>query len=290
MILSQQKLSHHLSELFSCSPDALQLKRLGGYNNTNYKATVLHQSYFVKVANREEKLVGSSLKNEVNCLALLKNENIGPKVINYDPCENIMVTEFVGSGFAFNEGRDKKRYIALLRHLHQIKFNFPNKTCPMEMIKRYAALVQEKGIDLPKSLKSEILPKLYSLNKETLFIGNAPCHFDPQLANVVDDGQNLYFVDWEFAAMSDPLFDLASLCASEHFSDSEMEEILTLYLDTPFSKNEWDQFFKIRIIADMRMCLFCYLYTAITSNREAQYRGFSEFFLGQAHLRLSMLD
>ncbi len=40
--------------------------------------------------------------------------------------------------------------------------------------------------------------------------------------NVLDDGSRLYLIDWEYAAMADPLFDLATSPSADFFSDEEM--------------------------------------------------------------------
>ncbi len=286
MTLVEKEIRSSLSNFFSCTPDQLSLIELGGYNNTNYKLSVFAQDYFVKFANRQEELFGSSIQNEVACMTGVYSEGIAPKVVYYDPEKFILVSEFIEGQFNFDTPRSKERYVHLLHRLHGLNLQFSKTFCPINTIKEYENHARTRKAKLPKILLDEILPKIYSFQKEKLFIKKVPCHVDPQFANVLDQGEKLYFVDWEFAAMSEPLFDLASMCASEELSDNEMDEMLTLYLVRSPTVKEQERFRKIRIIADLRMCLFCYLYTTLPVANADEYEKFAESFLNQAIGRL----
>lgn len=279
----EEKISLILTNFSGCQPDALI--QLGGYNNTNYKAILSNKNYFVKFANRHEQLVGSSLQNEIECMTMVHPISISPKLVFHDPQESIMVTEFIDGKFNFQKQGSKSRYIKLLHSLHNSNIQFPNEFFPLKAIQRHEELARERGVSLPEILSSQILPKIYSLKEEELFLHKTPCHLDPQFDNILDNGEALYLVDWEFASMSEPLFDLANMCASEQFSDSEMKEILTLYLQKNPNKVEWDRFSILRVIADLRMCLFCYLFTSITTTNPDTYKEFAGVFLKQIKKR-----
>jgi thiamine kinase-like enzyme len=52
-----------------------------------------------------------------------------------------------------------------------------------------------------------------------------PCHNDLLNANFIDDGGRLRIVDWEYAGMGDPFFDLGNF-AVNHELDAEGERAL----------------------------------------------------------------
>lgn len=57
----------------------------------------------------------------------------------------------------------------------------------------------------------------------------APCHVDPIPANALDDGRRVLLVDWEYAAMSEPLWDLAYLCVEGALEAAEERALLEGY-------------------------------------------------------------
>ncbi len=57
----------------------------------------------------------------------------------------------------------------------------------------------------------------------------APCHIDPVPANALDDGSRVLLVDWEYAAMCDPLWDLAYVCVEGALTAAEEEALLRGY-------------------------------------------------------------
>jgi thiamine kinase-like enzyme len=54
-------------------------------------------------------------------------------------------------------------------------------------------------------------------------------HHDLLAANVLDDGQRLWLVDWEYGAFGTPLFDLANLAANNGFEMDLENAMLTAY-------------------------------------------------------------
>jgi thiamine kinase-like enzyme len=59
--------------------------------------------------------------------------------------------------------------------------------------------------------------------------GRAPCHNDFLNANFIDDGERIRIVDWEYAGMGDPFFDLANFSINHEFGETENEALLAAY-------------------------------------------------------------
>ena len=57
----------------------------------------------------------------------------------------------------------------------------------------------------------------------------APCHVDPVPENAIDDGTRVLLVDWEYAAMSEPLWDLAYVCVEGGLDTDEETALLDGY-------------------------------------------------------------
>src|SRR5690606_2746336 len=56
-----------------------------------------------------------------------------------------------------------------------------------------------------------------------------PCHNDLLPANLVDDGERMRLIDWEYAAMGDPWFDLGNLAENNLLSERAERRLLELY-------------------------------------------------------------
>jgi hypothetical protein len=63
-------------------------------------------------------------------------------------------------------------------------------------------------------------------------IGTAPprlSHNDVHAANIVDDGERLWLLDWEYAGFAPPLIDVASLCVNGTFEEAMSSAALALW-------------------------------------------------------------
>jgi thiamine kinase-like enzyme len=58
-------------------------------------------------------------------------------------------------------------------------------------------------------------------------------HNDMLAANLLDDGQRLWLVDWEYAGFNSPLFDLGGLASNSEASREIAEHMMELYFERP---------------------------------------------------------
>jgi thiamine kinase-like enzyme len=58
-------------------------------------------------------------------------------------------------------------------------------------------------------------------------------HNDMLAANLLDDGQRLWLVDWEYAGFNSPLFDLGGLASNSEASRETAEHMMELYFERP---------------------------------------------------------
>ena len=56
-----------------------------------------------------------------------------------------------------------------------------------------------------------------------------PCHNDFLPGNLIDDGARMRIVDWEYAGMGDPFFDLGNFCINNDLTPDEDEAFLAAY-------------------------------------------------------------
>jgi thiamine kinase-like enzyme len=61
------------------------------------------------------------------------------------------------------------------------------------------------------------------------FPQRVPCHNDLIASNLLDDGQQLWAIDWEYAGNNDPFFDLATLVANWRLSRHQQSQLIEAY-------------------------------------------------------------
>lgn len=61
-------------------------------------------------------------------------------------------------------------------------------------------------------------------------------HNDLLAANIIDDGKQLWLVDWEYAGFNSPLFDLGGLASNSQLPERMREQLLESYFDRPVTE------------------------------------------------------
>ena len=82
------------------------------------------------------------------------------------------------------------------------------------------------------------------------------CHNDLLAANFLDDGQRLWLIDWDYAGMNSPLFDLGGLASNSDFSAEEEQYMLELYFGEKPNKQLLRQFSAMKCASLLRETLW----------------------------------
>ena len=282
-----------LREIWS-EQEPFSLRKIeGGLTNENYVVDRENISYFIRCSGHQNGLLGSSLEQEWIATSIAGAAGLAPKTYLYIPEKRVMISEFLKKKEGKIDLRCQENLEAFckgLRALHRLEETFPAEFCPFECIDTYLRNLRKIGASLPLSFLELVLPKIGSM-KEVFKapIQKVPCHLDLHEGNLLDDGKSIYFVDWEYSAMGDPLFDLATTASADYFSDAEMQNLLQTYLEKEPSQKEWDHFYGMRILADIRWALWAYLQSEISS-LDASFKDLGDTYLEQCLNRIKTLN
>lgn len=291
---TKDKILSAIAKITHIDTHSVQFKDLGGLTNTNYKVRVHTTSYFVRVGNKYPDLFGTSTENDWQCTSIATSIGLSPKSFLHSPEDRIIISEFIDTKkreIDLCNPITSKRFLDLLRRLHSADIQFPQEFCPYTTIYMYAKHAMNNGVTLPSVLSDVVLPTINRLQNShnPPITKKVPCHLDLHRENVLDDGQRFWLIDWEYAAMADPFFDLASIASTDNFTDGEMEQFIHTYLGRPPTEEELQHLFHMRILADARWSYFCYLHTKMTPSLESTYTNFAVDFLEQCVDRLQRL-
>ena len=138
--------------------------------------------------------------------------------------------------------------VAALKKLHNsdLKFKDYNAFKRLDDYERYC---REMGFTHPKEYIA-LRKKLDTMRQNHADVKMVPCHCDYQPTNLVLSGDRLYVLDWEFAGMNDPFYDIAcygnagfdkalSLLEAYVGHTPTREELQRLYFHRSFQCLQW---------------------------------------------------
>ena len=262
-----------------CRIDMKQVKQIaaiGGMTNKNYKVMIDDQNYVLRVpGNGTEKMI--SRVDEIKNAAFAHEIGVDADLIYFNEQTGIKISKFIEDAQTLSPEGAKKPYVMkkicqLLNRLHQCGREMENEFNVYEKIESYEQLLNElKGeyYDDYQSVKQQVL-QLKEL-MDDLEIKLAPCHNDTLAENFIKDKQDQYYlIDWEYAGMNDPMWDVAAHCLENGFNSDEEE----LFLKTYF-KQEPKESYKTRVLINKIYQDF--LWSLWTKVKEASGDDFGDY-------------
>lgn len=160
---------------------------------------------------------------------------VAPPLLWADPGRGLMVTGFVAGvtltpqGFRDRPGAPARAAEALGR-LHRSGAVFPFRFELFAMIDDYLRLLSGKAVALPEGYH-DVVAEADGVRRALALHPARPvaCHCDPLCENFIDDGDRVWIVDWEYAGMNDPMWDLGDLSVEAGFDAAQDEEMLAAY-------------------------------------------------------------
>ena len=99
-------------------------------------------------------------------------------------------------------------------------------------------------------------------------------HNDLLAANIMDDGDRLWLVDWEYAGFNTPLFDLAGLATNNQLSQDQVAFMLARYFEEPLTNAIWRSFAAMKCASLMRETMWS-MVSEIHSDLDFDYAAYT---------------
>ena len=81
-------------------------------------------------------------------------------------------------------------------------------------------------------------------------------HNDLLAANLLDDGDRLWLIDWEYAGFNTPLFDLGGLASNNELNESDERWLLEAYFESPVTDELWIRYQAMKTASLLRETLW----------------------------------
>jgi thiamine kinase-like enzyme len=195
----------------------------GGITNHNFKVAVGDEAFVLRIGGKDTELLGIDRGHEHAASLVAAGLGVGPDVVAF--VEGCLVTRFVG-------GRPAERVAPavagrLLRTIHDGP-SIPSRFDSFRIVEEYRARAEERGVAIPPAYE-EASRRAEEIETRRAGAPSCMCHNDLLAANFIDDGSRLWIVDWEYAGMGDPFFDLGNFAANHELDDDGERELLAAY-------------------------------------------------------------
>jgi thiamine kinase-like enzyme len=244
----------------------------GGITNRNFLVTPEggHDRYVLRLAGNDTHLLGISREVEHAATVAAAGVGVGPEVTAFIRPEGFLVTRFIDgtpvSDAAIHQAATIDRVAASLRRIHDGP-PIPGLFVPLRIVEAYRALAAARGVRIPAAYE---LAAAIGRRVELACLANPteprPCHNDLLNANFIDDGTRIRIVDWEYAGMGDPFFDLGNFSVNHGLSADEDVQLLGAYDGTPDPRPErLARLYLMRVVSDFREAMWGVLQQGIST-------------------------
>jgi len=207
----------------------------GGITNRNFwvDAAGTDERWVVRLAGNDTHLLGISREVEHAATVAAAGVGVGPEVAAFIRPEGYLVTRFIEGSAVSDEQvhtpETIERVANSLRRIHDGP-PIPGLFVPLRICEAYRALAAARGVAIPPEYElAAALGRRIELACLANPIELRPCHNDLLNANFIDDGTRIRIVDWEYAGMGDPFFDLGNFSINHELTPDEDAHLLVTY-------------------------------------------------------------
>jgi thiamine kinase-like enzyme len=242
----------------------------GGITNRNFLVSIPGRAerYVIRLAGNDTHLLGISREVEHAATVAAAGVGVGPEVAAFIRPEGYLVTRFIeGSPVSLEEVRERDtltRIAETIRRIHQGP-PIPGLFVPLRIVEAYRALAMARGVRIPPEYElAAAIGRRIELACLADPVDLRPCHNDLLNANFIDDGSCIRIVDWEYAGMGDPYFDLGNFSINHELTPDDDANLVGQYLGSVPIK-ALARLTLMRVVSDFREAMWGVLQQGIST-------------------------
>jgi thiamine kinase-like enzyme len=202
----------------------------GGITNRNFRVTLGGNDYVIRRPGKDTDLLGIDREAERVATETAASLGIAPEVAA--ALGDCLVTQFIACRPPSAHEIDERveEIAGALRSFHGSAIVLPTSFWVPDLLDRYGAIVRERGGELP-AVYLQAVDVSARIEAALPLERHRPCHNDLLPGNIIfsQHGGRILIVDWEYAGMGDPRFDLGNLSVNNGFDEAADERLLTAY-------------------------------------------------------------
>ena len=181
---------------------------------------------------------------EVKVLEAAGAAGLAPRLVCFDLQRGLLVAQWA-EGYSWTPAEvgtpERIRAVAmLLRRVHAMVIPAPARfMSPASWIEHYRSALPDPSRSSALSTSAAFrLQQLASIPR----VRGVICHSDLHSQNVIQTPSGLILLDWEYAHVSDPFWDLAGWSANNDLDSETQRKLVAEYLGSPPTFEQWQRF------------------------------------------------
>jgi thiamine kinase-like enzyme len=210
----------------------------GGLTNRNYKVTTPDGSFVARISGAGSELLAIDRDCEYRNSVAAAAAGAGPPVVEYRPQNSMLIIGYIEGRTLGStdvaEPRTITRIARACRRLHQGE-RFGNDFDMFAIQRRYLAVARTRGFRIPAGYE-DLLPHFDAIAAALTASdhdGTVPCNNDLLPANLIDDGDRIWLIDYEYSGNNDACFELGNIAAEAHLGEDGLVALVTGYYGRP---------------------------------------------------------
>ena len=205
----------------------------GGLTNRNFVVTADGERYVVRIPGAKTELLAVDRANERHNAAAAATTGVAPPIVEYLEDLSVMILPFLEgrtmSGEALRGPGMVGRIASSLRRLHTA----PRFLTEFDMFRQtdgYLEVCREQEAPIPDGFADHLddvarIERAFAARP----VASVPCHNDLLAENYIDDGEQLWIVDFEYSGNNDPSFELGDTAQECGFDQDQRAALCEAY-------------------------------------------------------------
>lgn len=209
-----------------------------GMTNRSFIFTVNNKRYIMRIPGEgTDKLIDR--KEEYDVYQRVKKEPYTEKILYLNPDSGYKISEFLEDtrNSDANNIQDVKKSMSVLRKFHNQNYQVDHTFDLWKQIDFYESLRKTASAYRDYEEIKDWVLKLKPFIEDNVTKWSL-CHIDANYDNfLIDQNNNVFLIDWEYAGMQDPDLDIAMYAIYAGYTKEKIDQLINIYYENKVSEN-----------------------------------------------------
>jgi thiamine kinase-like enzyme len=274
--------------------EAGRFARLVGMTNRVWKVETGGEAFCLRLPGSGAAALIDRRIEERNA-RLAAEVGVAPEVL-YFGSDGVMLTRFVDGAMPLLPARVNhtagalERAATALGRLHRSGVTFAGNFHAFHTIDSYAAILKRPGASLSE-IEEDAVRTVRGIGRALGQnpVPSMPCHCDPTGRNLLDTGERVWLVDWEYSGQNDPSWDLAYFSIESKLDEVGDDQLLGAYFGRAPRAMEVARVAVLKPVAEVLAALWALIQDA-EGNPGGNFRGYATSAFARAAGRMASPD
>lgn len=208
------------------------IERMGGMTNHTYHVVLNSGDYAIRLPGEgTEEIINRDWEKKSTELAC--RLDIDTEILYFDVKTGVKIGKYIEAAQTMSverlrEEENLKMVADILRTLHTCGEDTKVPFDVFQIAGEYEELIKQNQGSFYDDYE-EVRTKVWNMKTSMSDAALVPCHNDPLCENWVRGKSRMYLIDWEYAGMNDPLWDVADIAIEAELDEAKEEFFLQEY-------------------------------------------------------------